>query len=191
MRLLVPFLLVLSTGAAAQDPERVIDAARQGGVTVVCRHAITDHSHREVEPVDYDDPDTQRRLSPEGERQSRDMGRAIVGRGIVVGEVVASPMQRARRTAELMFGRASIDSTWHTNGSEYGGAALEARRRALATVPGRGTRFIVSHIGTMQSVLTVTRDIDEGDCIVVRPRGSDFEVVGVVPWRAWSQGVRR
>jgi outer membrane protein TolC len=55
-------LWALGWPAAAQQPEeaaRAIAAARAGGAVIVCRHAITAPT-REVEPVDYDDPSTQR-----------------------------------------------------------------------------------------------------------------------------------
>jgi hypothetical protein len=55
----------------------VIAAARNGGLVFVCRHAITDESFNELVPVDYADSLTQRRLSMEGERQSRDIGTAV------------------------------------------------------------------------------------------------------------------
>jgi len=191
MRYLLTGLLITATGAAAQDrstPAAAIEAARNGGVTIVCRHAITDPSHRETEPVDYGDPATQRRLSPEGERQSEAMGRAFQTLAIPVGQVIASPMQRARRTAELMFGQVSIDSIWHTNGSDYGGPPLERRRGVLSTLVQDGNRIIISHIGTISSVLpSVEGDLKEGDCVVVRPRGAGFDVVGIVPWRAWAE----
>jgi hypothetical protein len=47
-------------------------------------------------------------------------------------------MHRALRTAELMFGGMTIDSVWHTNGSDYSGAALEHRGRVLGTPPDGG-----------------------------------------------------
>jgi phosphohistidine phosphatase SixA len=188
MRYLLTGLLFIATGAAAQDgsTSAAIEAARNGGITIVCRHAITDPSHNEREPVDYRNPATQRRLSAEGERQSEAMGHALQALGIPIGEVVASPMQRARRMAELMFGRVSIDSIWHTNGSKYGGPPLEQRRRVLSTPVSGGNRIIISHIGTIASVLpSVEGDLREGDCVVVRPREASFELVGIVPWRAW------
>lgn len=178
----------LAVEAQAPDAARALAAARRGGTTILCRHAITG-SFREREPVDYDDPGTQRRLSSEGERQSRTMGRAIREAGVEITELVASPMARAHRTASLMFGREpAIDSVWHTNGGSYGGPARDRRREILATPPASGNRLIVSHIGTMESVLPDgLGSIGEGDCVVVRARegGEGFDVLGVVPWREW------
>lgn len=177
------------TVASAQEfpeSERAILAARRGGTVIVCRHAIT-NSFREREPVDYADTTTQRLLNRAGERQSRRLGDAMSALGVDVTELVASPMSRARRTAELMFGRAPvIDSSWHTNGGSYGGVARDARRRKLATPVERGNRLVVSHIGTMGSVLDgIERRVGEGDCVVVRPLGDGYEMIGVVGAEDW------
>lgn len=181
----------VATPACAQErsPDEVVAAVRAGGTIVVCRHAATT-DFREREPVDYDDPTTQRLLSPEGEEQSRRLGRAITALGIDVTDLRASPMSRARRTAELMFGRLpAIDSVWHTNGSDYEGGALDARLERLRTPVESegGTVLIVSHIGTMRSALPLEeRSVDEGDCVVVRPWGGNLQLLGVVPPEAWE-----
>ena len=172
--------------AGGQEVDRAVDAAVEGGVILVCRHAMTD-SFNEREPVDYDDPSTQRRLSPEGERQSVRIGRAWSELGIRVTALVSSPMDRAIRTAERLHAHPiRIDSTWHTNGSRYGGPARDARRRFLSTAAGDGVTVVVSHIGTMTSVLPEVRGrVAEGACVVVRPGTGSYTVVGVVAADRW------
>jgi broad specificity phosphatase PhoE len=177
-----------STALAQSTHGRALNAATSGGVILLCRHAITGN-FSEQEPVAYSDSTTQRLLAPEGERQSGRMGRAFRSLDIPVAGVVASPMHRARRTAELMFDPATIeiDSIWHTNGSEFTGPAVEARRRVLRTPLENGNLIIISHIGTMGNALGESPgEVGEGDCVVVRPRGNDFEVIGVVKWREWE-----
>lgn len=180
---------MLAAPARAQNDhtDRAIAAVRLGGTVLVCRHAKTT-SFNEREPVDYEDESTQRLLSREGERQSVAMGQAILTREIAVAEIIASPMQRARRTAELMFTRpVTIDSSWHTNGSTYPEGPRRQRIAMLESPPASGNRLIVSHIGTMGSVLPLDRRrVREGDCIVIRPTGRDFEFIGVVPFEAWG-----
>jgi len=185
------FLLALvpaSGPAVAQDAgaARAISAAREGGVTLVCRHAKTG-SFREREPVSYADTTTQRLLSEAGEDQSRALGEAFRRLGIRFGEVVASPMSRARRTAALMrVGEVAEDSVWHTNDGNYRGPARDARLEVLRSAPADGVRLVVSHVVTIRSVLPGTEGrLDEGDCAVVEPSGDGFELVGVVPWEAW------
>jgi len=182
---------VSGLSAVQDEGAEAIAAARRGGTTIVCRHAITG-SFREVEPIDYADHSSQRRLSDEGRRQSREMGRALRALGVEMSELVASPMHRSLETAELMFAQpVTVDSIWHTNDGDYEGPDRERRARVLATPVASGNRLVVSHIGTMSSVLPRARSrADEGDCVVVRPSADGFEVVGIVPWRAWIQAAQ-
>ncbi|MDQ4079340.1 MAG: histidine phosphatase family protein, partial [Gemmatimonadota bacterium] len=166
---------------------RGIQEARRGGVVIACRHAATESSDENELTLEYDDPSTQRRLSERGERQAESLGKAFRELGIRVSEVIASPMQRARRTAELAFGTTQLDSSWHTRGENYTGPKRERRLEMLGLPVERGNRVIVSHIGTMYSVLpSIQGELEEGDCVVVRPRGaSQFDIIEVVPWRSW------
>lgn len=172
--------------AARQTAGKAIEAARRGGVTIACRHGITDGSQSDAAVVRYDDITTQRRLSAEGEAQSIALGRAFRDLRIPVGDVIASPMQRARRMAELMFGSVIIDSIWYTADDNYGGPRRDARARALAESMDGDVRIIISHQVTLLSVLPTARGkLEEGTCVVVRPSGSGFDVVGIVPWTDW------
>jgi phosphohistidine phosphatase SixA len=189
--------LLAPTVANAQRREvdtlaaRGIAAAQRGGVVMVCRHGITDSFTENEMTLKYDDPATQRRLTAEGERQGEDLGTAFRALHIPIGEVIASPMQRTRRTAELVFGRPQLDSLWHTRGDDYDRKRPE--RAAVLGAPVRGAnRVIVSHIGTIYSVVpSLSGKLNEGDCAVLQPLGdSRVEVVGVVPWRAWIRAAR-
>ena len=184
----LPGTLLAQDGSA----DRAIDAARRGRVVLACRHGITGSQDEDEATLRYDDPSTQRRLSAEGEGQARDMAAAFRTLRVPVGEVIASPMQRARLTAELMFGRATLDSAWHTRGEDYSGWKRDRRLAQLGSAAQNGNRIIVSHIGTMYSVIpSIQGRLEEGDCAVIRPLGgTSFEVIGVVPWRAWLRATR-
>jgi broad specificity phosphatase PhoE len=162
-----------------------IQAARRGGVVILCRHGMTDDAREDEMTLRYDDPFTQRRLSARGERQWEAIGKAFRAVRVPIGEVIASPMQRARRSAELAFGAARVvqDSTWHTRGENYA-SKRQRRLEVLSERVQHGNRIIVSHLGTIQSL--VPSILEEGDCVIVRPRGGEkFDVIEVVPWRAW------
>ena len=187
-------VMLFSLVASPQSGETVaaaIDAARKGGVVIACRHGITNQSDPEDETtLLYDEPSTQRRLSAAGERQGQEVGLAMRELGIRFAEVIASPMQRARRTAELMGGEVSLDSLWHTRGDNY--EPKRAARRALMSQPvSNGNRLIVSHVGTLTSVLQFRGSMAEGDCAVVRPLGDRYAMIALVPWAAWSKHQRR
>lgn len=187
----------MARGEQGERRAPAIEAARAGGAVILCRHAATG-SFREREPVDYDDPSTQRRLSEQGRRQSRALGRALRTLGVQLEEVIASPMQRALTTARLIVDGAApvtVDSVWHTNDGNYGGSHRERRAAALRRAVSTGSRLIVSHIGTMRSVVPdgVGR-IGEGDCVVVRPAPGvsrdGYDVIGVVTPREWARAAR-
>lgn len=186
-------LLFYAAIASAQSPGAAgIEAAQRGGVVIVCRHSMTDPADEDEQTLRYDDPSTQRRLSPAGERQASDLGRAFRALRIPVGEVVASPMQRARRTAELAFSQVRLDSLWHTRGDNYAGPKHLQRSEVLGRSSDRSTRVIISHIGTIYSNLpTIRGELEEGDCVVVRPQGGTrYDVIEVVPWQAWMRAAR-
>ncbi|MGI5283082.1 histidine phosphatase family protein [Nonomuraea polychroma] len=79
-----------------------------GGMTIVIRHAATDHGKPDAEPVDLDDCATQRNLSAQGRADARTIGQAFRRAGMRVGSVWASPYCRSRDTAELALGRAEV-----------------------------------------------------------------------------------
>lgn len=193
---LVTLLLATVSGAGFthQQPQGTvgIEAARRGGVVIVCRHSITDPTDEDEQTLKYDDPSTQRRLSAVGARQATDLGRAFRALRIPVGEVITSPMQRARRTAELAFGRVRPDSLWHTRGEDYSGPRHQRRSEVLGQSPDSTTRVIISHIGTIYSNLESIRgELNEGDCVVVKPRGgARYDVIEVVPFLAWMRAAR-
>jgi phosphohistidine phosphatase SixA len=195
MRLLLAVFSVTAVSISNQEPAgaRGIEATRRGGVVVVCRHGITDPAEEDEQTLRYDDPATQRRLSAAGERQAGDMGTAFRALRIRAVQLIASPMQRATRTAELAFGQVQRDSAWHTRGEYYGGWKHDRRAQALGDPVTGGVRVIVSHAGTMYSMLPSLRGaLQVGDCVVVRPQGaSRYEVIEVVPWRSWGEAAAR
>jgi phosphohistidine phosphatase SixA len=193
--LLTPILVAAAwLDVEAQQPKGTagIEAARRGGVVIACRHSITGSQDENEMTLRYDDPSTQRRLSAAGERQATALGEAFRALRIPVTEVIVSPMQRTRLTGELAFGRVQLDSSWHTRGEDFSGPKMDRRLETLGRLVEEGNRVIVSHIGTMYSVLpTVRGELEEGDCVVVRPRGGNsFDIVEVVPWRAWQRAAQ-
>ncbi|MEQ8330342.1 MAG: histidine phosphatase family protein [Longimicrobiales bacterium] len=167
-------------GTAQASPaggtDDVLDALRDGGLVLACRHAITDRSRGDARRVDYDDPATQRVLSDAGRRQARRLGRVLRDLGVPIGAVLTSPYARTRDSAELGFGRSeTTDALVYGNRPEQ----VRERRRLLTTPPTRGNRVLMTHQGILYSSLDVERgSIREGDCVVVEPRGSGPVVVG-------------
>jgi phosphohistidine phosphatase SixA len=109
--LAAPALLLAArraSAATAQGAEAaaLIAALRAGGVVAVMRHGITDRS--QVDTGDLTNRAGQRNLSAEGRAQSLRTGRAVAALGIPLGQVLTSPVFRARDTAELAFGALAV-----------------------------------------------------------------------------------
>jgi len=108
--LAAPALLLArrASAATAQGAEAaaLVAALRAGGVVAVMRHGITDRS--QVDTGDLGNRAGQRNLSAEGRAQSLRTGRAVAVLGIPLGQVLTSPVFRARDTADLAFGALAV-----------------------------------------------------------------------------------
>jgi phosphohistidine phosphatase SixA len=139
-------------GAAA-----LLAALRAGSVVVVLRHAITDRS--QSDRGDLSNRAGQRNLSEAGRAQAHALGQDIQRLGIPVGEVLASPVFRARETAELAFGtRAVLEPRLTADDYTPDPAVLAANiawlrvRSGRPSTPGR-TDILVGHIVPLGMVL--------------------------------------
>ena len=143
---------------------------RNGGVVLACRHAITDHDARDSNGSDYSNRAAQRNLTVEGEAQARRMGESIAALQLRFGEIFTSPMARTRETAEMMFGRATINLLLRMTPDSV------ALRKLFTDVPERGViRVLMTHNGALMRHFKGTpfRQVPEGGCVLVRPDGSD------------------
>jgi phosphohistidine phosphatase SixA len=173
------------TPASAQGPrlqslaEDLITQLRGGGYVLACRHGITNHEPERNGPSD---PLLVRPLNGAGEAQMRAAGEALRALGIAFSDVRTSAYLRTRRSAALMFGGEVVDSALY-------GSDTDAALRVLLGRPvrGGGNRALVTHQALLRRVLGMGRVIEEGDCIVVRPNGSSFELVAHVPAEAWQR----
>lgn len=124
---------------------------RDGGLVLVLRHTATETREG---PESLRSCSQQRNLSAEGRRQARDIGSAMRALEIPVGDVRASGMCRARDTAELAFGRATIDRRLLSPGVVGTIEDDERRARALremveAPVPPGTNTVLVTHTGNI------------------------------------------
>lgn len=145
-----------------------------GGLVLACRHAITDRSRGDARRLDRTDRSTQRLLSDEGEAQARQLGEILRRQEIPIGEVYTSPLFRAADSAELSFGKAEVREVL------YSGGTSAERRRLVTSVPEAGTnRVLMTHQGVLYGLFPGLErgSIREGDCVVVRPTGTDFRII--------------
>ena len=145
---LVAGLLVPSSLAAQSQPETLVAAMQDGGNVINLRHSIT--NQQEIDTGRLNDRSGQRNLSKQGIEQARNLGRALEALRVPLNEILASPVFRARDTAELAFGAERIKVTMDLVADDYAGSRVrgmvEALRKLLQTIPGPGmNRVLVGH----------------------------------------------
>ncbi len=169
------------------DDEAFLTDLRDGGLTLLIRHAAT--TGPGVDPLDsLSDCTRQRELSDAGREDARGMGAAIEALGIPIGTVLASPFCRTVESAELAFGRHVVDEDLLSLASlpedERSAAAARAAAR-YAAVPEAGTTTVL--LGQRSNISAVTgASPGEGATVVLEPDGEAFAVMGVLPEGFWQ-----
>jgi phosphohistidine phosphatase SixA len=180
--------LVLPSGEAANSA--LGDQLRRGGVVLVIRHAATDFSKPDRNPVDLRDCRTQRNLSAEGRRDARRIGQGARRLQLRIGPVLSSPFCRTRATARLAFGRATVNSallnTITANHDAVWRRQIRAARRLFGTKPAAGRVTVLVTHGSVVGDAT-GRTLEEGETLVFRPfGGARFRLVGRILPRDWA-----
>ena len=164
----------------------IVRTLQTGGHTLLMRHAPSDTaiSQREL----LRSCATQRNLTVAGRQQARAIGRAIRALRIPLGEVRASPLCRARDTARLAFGSATIDRMLVNTGIL--GSLADDRRRARALrafvrrpPPAGQNTVLVTH---SPNILAASGDdtAQEGETLVLDRRGRIVARVAPERWAA-------
>ncbi len=157
VRVLVIVASLWAAPASATNPGDDLVAAMQAGGTVVyLRHAATVAS--QVDTGRLGDRAGQRNLSEAGRAQAAALGDAFRDLGIVFDRILASPVYRARDTAELAFGADAIEVTMDIVADDYAGSTLghmlEATWVLLASPPPGGDNLLlVGHRTPLEMVL--------------------------------------
>jgi broad specificity phosphatase PhoE len=167
LRLLLPLALLLG---ACGGGGGLISDLEDGGYVLVLRHAQADPSE-EGQRERLGSCTQQRNLTAAGREQARAIGAAIRERGIPIGEVLASPMCRTRDTAELAFGRATVDRRLLSPGvvgtiEDDERRARELREMVNAEPPAGTNTVLVTHTGNIGAALG--KSVDEGGMLVYR-----------------------
>jgi phosphohistidine phosphatase SixA len=133
--------------------QALVDALKQGGLTVLMRHTSTEPVAPDPESFDIADCKTQRNLSEHGREQARAIGAALAKLGIRISKVDSSPYCRCLETARLAFGKVEVSELLSV-GDELSFQEKHDRGRAvrglLATAPEPGTNAVLlTHTGTL------------------------------------------
>jgi len=154
----------------------LMEALRQGGYTILVRHAATENFAPDPNSFDIDDCSTQRNLSQEGRRQAERIGQSFEKLGIQVGAVLSSPYCRCMDTGVLAFGEGKVASSEALRvGDSKPGTGRDdpgiAIRKILDTPPEAGKNSVlIAHSVTLLYAFGLTSR-PEGVAHVFRPSG--------------------
>src|SRR5687768_12368471 len=180
--LLAAVLSLVCTGAAAaqSEAEILVAAMQDGNKVIYLRHAATNAT--EIDTGRLGDRAGQRNLSTIGITQAKALGNAFRTLNIPRGEILASPVFRARETGELAFGN-EVEVTMNLVADDYAGsnlrAMIDATRHLLRAIPPPGdNRILIGHRTPLEIVLRRSFPdtvLPEGGMAIFLPRGAASE----------------
>lgn len=167
---------------AEMTGDAMLSALKSGGYVIFFRHAKSDTSQTDADPIKPEDCTTQRNLSDAGKAQSKQIGAALKERGIQVDKVMASAYCRTKDTASLAFGNVEVASALFYSlalPKEGAAKAAEDLKKILATAPKAGSNTVlVGHTSNLKEVAGVWPK-KEGGAYVFQPDGSGgFKMIG-------------
>lgn len=187
--LLASLALAVRLGTPAEDSaqlrrEQLMAKLRNGGYTVLLRHARTDYSFKEDPASIPKDRTAQRNLSDDGIRDAALMGVVFRKYGISFAEIIASPMFRTIETAEMAAGKPTTTMALRTFPSTAEQEAL------VKTAPKAGTnRLLVTHHFVIETHVPGVKpgEVGESEAAVVRhTQDGKLELVGIIKLDDWK-----
>ncbi len=170
--------------------DSLLKVLKQGGYTILLRHARTDRSVTD-DPryVDASDRTKQRNLSDAGIADSKAIGLVMREAGIPFSEIVSSPLFRTKETAQMAFREPTTSLLLRTM------EQTPEQRALIVKAPTPGTnRALVTHHFIIELYVPGINfgDIGESEAAVVRttPNG-DITLVGrflLADWERLSGG---
>ncbi|MRR08993.1 histidine phosphatase family protein [bacterium] len=191
-------VLALLPAASAQPAlfqEKAVDGAllrqvREGGYVLYLRHGSTDTSRPDRAPqVDLNDCATQRPLTAEGLALARRVGVFIRAARLPLGDIFASPLCRAKESAQAAFGRYVVDNNLMYTGNMTDAEkapVVAGTRKQLSTPVAAGTnRVLVAHAPNLMDLMGYFPK-PEGTLVIFRPLGDGrFEYLGSIRPEHW------
>jgi phosphohistidine phosphatase SixA len=168
-------------------PAELLSALRKGGYVLYFRHAATDFSQNDEKMKRYEDCADQRNLIDRGRADARAARAAIRQLGIPVDRVLASPFCRTVETAQLLFGKAEkMQEVRGGPAVSAGSDRYASLKKILATPVQPGTNLVVVSHGNPFYSVAGPPYLAEGEAAVIRPLGSDFQIIARLRIDAWQ-----
>jgi virginiamycin B lyase len=181
--------LLLPAGTTGSASPGLVEQLKRGGLVLVLRHAATDQSKQDEDPVDLADCTTQRNLSAAGRAQARTIRTGVARLRLRIGTVLTSRFCRTRETARLAFGRGKVEpallNTINAAHDESWRRQIRAARRLIGTRPAVGTLTVLVTHGVVVSDAT-RLTLEEGETLVFRPRNGGFRLLGRIAPAEWK-----
>ena len=164
---------------------------RVGGFVLFLRHGATNTTVPDRLPdVDFMDCSTQRPLTDEGRRMSAQVGQFIRQAGIPIGDILTSPLCRAKESAFAAFPNRAVliesELIYTANlSSRQKKKNVDYLKKILSTpVPEATNRLVVAHAPNLMDVMGYFPN--ESTLVIIRPLGDGgFEYVASVTTGLW------
>lgn len=173
-------LAVIAISPMAAADEVVLKALTQGGHAILVRHAkIGGHTKALVLDLGGNCANEEN-LSAEGRAQAIRLKSMVDKLGIVFDQVLTSPYCRAKDTAQLAFGRATVEPNLLAleNGTqEQGQERTKAITELLTRHAGKGNVALISHRPNIDAITLEL--VEEGEAVVARIQfNGELDVIG-------------
>jgi broad specificity phosphatase PhoE len=180
--------VALADDTATHAGPALREALLRGGYVLYFRHAATDFGQNDDQMSGFEDCARQRNLTERGRADARAIGAQIRRLGVPIGDVLASPYCRTRETAELIFGRARVDTRVRGGPAQPDDAARYQPLRALLEAPAAsGANLVIVSHGNPFRAVTGAPYLTEGEAALVEPLGAKgFRIVARIPPAGWD-----
>ncbi len=168
----------------------ILGKLQKGGFVIYFRHAATERSARPDHETDLAKCASQRNLTAIGREQALQIGKAIRALKIPIAMVTVSPFCRTKDTAQLAFGRFTVDNDLHfaiEAGENEQQRLIASLRRMLSSPPPPATNaVIVAHSANLREATRIWPN-PEGVAFVFLPLSDGrYEAVARILPEEWA-----
>ena len=181
--------------ACSKKTSTLLSQIKEGGYVIYFRHAQTvrDYADQADPNMRLNDCNTQRKLSPIGIQQSKEIGASFKRNNIPINKVISSDYCRSWKTAKLAFGKYTKDSKLNfLPFEEY--TSDQVKEMSLNLTPflsekppkGKNT-IIVGHDDLFEAATGIYPE-SQGIAYIVLPNGNgSYKILGKILPNEWNE----